>query len=76
MAKMRQAFLDNDFETVRRISHKLKGSFNMYGFGAMSAFCADIEVAVKMQKAAAIEANLDRLETYFDKIEILYGENP
>ena len=75
-AKMRQAFQDNDLETVRRISHKLKGSLNMYGFGAMSDLCADIEVAAKMQKGTAIEANLDRLETYFDKIEISYTANP
>ena len=75
-AKMRQALKDKEFETVRRISHKLKGSLNMYGFGAMSDLCADIEAAATMQKAAAIEANLDRLETYFDKIEISYAANP
>lgn len=69
---MRQAAYDNDFEEMRTLGHKLKGSFNMYGFKQVGNICHALEEAAKEQDAALIADNLKLLEDFLEKMVITY----
>jgi len=51
---MQAALKNSDFETIRKISHKTKGTAGMYGFQYLSDICAGLEEAARRKDASAI----------------------
>jgi two-component system sensor histidine kinase/response regulator len=74
--ELQKAFDDDNLDEVRRLGHKLKGSFSVYGFHAMSEICAAIEDSAKTQNKDKIACSLDRLKAYFKNVRIGYGKAP
>jgi HPt (histidine-containing phosphotransfer) domain-containing protein len=71
---MREALAVQDFETVRSISHGMKGAGGSYGFDAVSTMAATIEVAAKQRVATTIDEELSRLGFYLERIEVIFDE--
>jgi len=70
VVELQKSLENNDFDEIRRLGHKLKGSFSGYGFSVMSEICATIENSAKTQnKKEALEC-LDRLKEYFSRVTI------
>ena len=66
------ALTNRDFEEIKRISHKLKGTSHMYGFENVSQLFSGIELADAHKDMSTIDKILGQLEEYFDKINITY----
>ena len=72
VAAMQQAFAREDFETVRTISHGMKGAAGIYGFDLVMEMAALIEDAAKMHNGSIIRRELPRLNIYLNRIKVLY----
>ncbi|MCX5722390.1 MAG: Hpt domain-containing protein [Nitrospirae bacterium] len=69
---MREAVAAQDFETVRKVSHGMKGAGGSYGFDRISEMAATIEQAAKMGTTATIETKLAQLDTYLEQIQVVF----
>ena len=69
---MQAAMVELDFETVRKISHGMKGAGGSYGLDRVSEMAAVIEQAAKAADAAIIMREMPRLEDYLARVEVVY----
>jgi two-component system sensor histidine kinase/response regulator len=65
----------NDFEWLRQLGHKLKGTFNMYGFTFLSDACLVIENAAVKNDAFTITDQLDAMTDFMNHLAIRYVED-
>ena len=75
VAAMREALAQQDFETVRKIAHGMKGAGGSYGFDRVTTMAATIEQAAKAGSARPIQTELDALATYLEHVRIVFAES-
>ncbi|MEQ1792567.1 MAG: Hpt domain-containing protein [Nitrospira sp.] len=69
---MREALAQQDFETVRKIAHGMKGAGGSYGFDRVTTMAATIEQAAKVGSAAPIDTELARLAIYLERVQVVF----
>ncbi len=62
----------DDYETIMRIGHSLKGVGGGYGFDYVSEIGVAIEKAAKENNTEDIKRWVNELSTYLEKVEIVY----
>ena len=67
---MMEAFLKNDYEKVRAVSHAIKGSGGGYGFDGMTEIAGALEQAAKTHDATVVRQHLDLLIDYLTRVEV------
>lgn len=70
IAKLTQALLDSDFETIRITGHNLLGSGAAYGFEAISEMGAGIESAAETRDIRGIERCIADLQHLLGEVRI------
>jgi HPt (histidine-containing phosphotransfer) domain-containing protein len=70
VAKLTQALLDSDFETIRVTGHNLFGSGAAYGFEAISEMGAGIESAAATRDIPCIERHIADLRNLLGQVKI------
>ncbi|MDO9118816.1 MAG: Hpt domain-containing protein [Nitrospira sp.] len=71
---MREALGRQDFDTVRKVAHGMKGAGGSYGFDLVTAMAATIEQAAKTATAPTIATELELLGTYLDRVQVVFDE--
>ena len=71
---MQAALSAQDYETVRRIAHGMKGAGGTYGFEALSTMAATIEAAAKQRISHTIEEGLNCLGSYLEQVDVIFDE--
>lgn len=61
----------NDFETVRSLGHKMKGSGGGYGLDRISKIGKALEEAAKAQDLDAIQSGIAALQDFLERVEIV-----
>lgn len=69
----RGALAAGDFESIRQLAHKMKGTGTGYGFPLLTDFGGAIETAAIGKDAAGIRENLDKFAEYVERIELVPG---
>ncbi|MCS6293670.1 MAG: Hpt domain-containing protein [Nitrospira sp.] len=69
---MREALTQQDFETVRKIAHGMKGAGGSYGFDRVTTMATTIEQAAKVGSAAPIATELALLATYLEQVQVVF----
>jgi len=69
---MRHALDLGDYETIRSISHRMKGTGATCGFDALTALGTDLLECTKRMNKHAIAKLLDLLSSYLEKVNIVY----
>lgn len=69
---LRAALAASNFEEMRQIGHRMKGSGRSYGFAAISEIGKRIEEGARGSDGAAIAACLEEYGDYLDKVVISY----
>lgn len=64
----------NDFETIMRLGHSMKGAGGGYGFHYVTEVGQSIEEAAKKADAGDIKAWTLKLENYLKNVEVVYDE--
>ncbi|HPC86164.1 MAG TPA: Hpt domain-containing protein [Smithellaceae bacterium] len=61
----------SDFEVIRVLGHKMKGSGGGYGFDEISEIGRTLEDAAKQSQAEKIREEIRRLRHYLDHVEVM-----
>lgn len=72
--KIKACLESSDFEELRSIGHKIKGSGGGYGFDGLSVIGAALENAARADDASGVQSSLMKLEDYLDRVDITYEE--
>lgn len=72
LAQMQTAILARDHEIVRRLAHKLAGSFAVFGFEWAASTCKEIEKSAGTDPSAlvSIKAKAEALAQHLDTVEV------
>lgn len=70
IAKLTQALLDSDFESIRVTGHNLFGSGAAYGFEAISEMGAGIESAAEARDVSGIERRIADLQALLRQVKV------
>ena len=73
IAKYRQALIEEDFETIRMLGHKLKGTGAGYGFEELTSLGGQIEKAATSRDAARVRMSVDALASYIENVELKFS---
>ena len=69
---LRAALAADDFEQLRQIGHRMKGSGSSYGLEQMSVLGTQIEEGAKACDRARIEARIAEYAEYLSRVKIVY----
>jgi len=69
---LRAALAASNFEEMRQIGHRMKGSGRSYGFAEVSELGKRIEDGARGADGSAIAACIEEYADYLDKIVITY----
>jgi signal transduction histidine kinase/DNA-binding response OmpR family regulator len=67
-----EALAKDDFESIRQLAHKMKGTGTGYGFPVLTELGGTLEEAAMAKDSARIRESLNRLAPYLDSIELKY----
>jgi len=62
----------DDYETIQRLGHSMKGAGGGYGFDEITNIGMHIEQASKEKNAGEIRIQMENLSRYLDCIEVVY----
>ena len=62
-----------DFDTIRNLGHKMKGTGTGYGFPVLTEIGGVLEQAAKTGEAALIRESLRRLQLYVESVDLKYS---
>lgn len=71
VALLHDALAQGNYEMVRNLGHKMKGSGGGYGLDRISEIGHHLEVAAKIQDSAAIKHEIAALQGFLDALEIV-----
>lgn len=71
---IRQALAQSEWETIRTLGHRMKGSGAGYGFAAITEIGRGLEVAAKECNAANITQGVDALEAYVQCVQVVFQD--
>jgi signal transduction histidine kinase/CheY-like chemotaxis protein len=66
----RQALETGDFDAIRGLAHKMKGTGTGYGFPRLTELGAALETGAKQANAAAVEMVLREMGLYLDRVRL------
>ncbi|MBI4471966.1 MAG: response regulator [Acidobacteria bacterium] len=72
IGEIRDAIIRNDCGGVRRMAHRLRGAFSLYGFSEAAAVCAEIEELAESNRLPDAAERLPVLTDYLRNLEIRY----
>ncbi|MGA1826366.1 MAG: ATP-binding protein [bacterium] len=61
-----------DFETIRKLAHRMKGSGGGFGFDALSELGLNLQNAADNKNAEEVQKQLDELISYLQRVEVVY----
>ncbi|HEX2571064.1 MAG TPA: CHASE3 domain-containing protein [Polyangia bacterium] len=67
---LEKSFSTEDFNTISRIAHNLKGSSHSYGFDGLGEIGKELEVVAQRRDLAGVRGQIDRMRDYLDRIRI------
>ena len=73
VAAILSALERGDFELIRSIGHKMKGSGGGYGFDRITEIGRDIEAAAKDSKSQDILEQANCLQNYLDRVKVVFN---
>ncbi len=71
---MRDSLEKDDFESIRIMGHSMKGAGGGYGFDKITDIGSDIETAANNKNKTIINKNIDELEDYIDRVDLIFIE--
>ncbi|MEY4705054.1 MAG: hypothetical protein RL042_1256 [Nitrospirota bacterium] len=69
---MREALSRQDFESLCKIAHGMKGTGGSYGFDDLTTMAATLEQAAKVKDLATVTQTLNAIATYLESVEVVY----
>lgn len=74
ISQYRQALANRDFDSIRMLGHKMRGTGAGYGFAELTSIGAEIEKSALTRNVFDIMTTVDKLARYIDRVELKYPE--
>lgn len=71
---LKQALLQNNLDTIQKLSHKVKGTAGGYGFDDLGLIAKELDAAAKAHDMTQVSALVNRLDDYLQRVEIEVAE--
>jgi signal transduction histidine kinase/CheY-like chemotaxis protein len=75
LAVYRQALESGDFDSIRKMAHKTKGTGAAYGFAGLTELCAALEQAAIRADGPFIRTKLSEYSDYLERVRLQYGNS-
>lgn len=72
LTAMLGALEQGDYDTIRVLAHRMKGSGAGYGFDALGEMGKGIEQAAQERDAESLRERMEYLATYLERVEVIY----
>lgn len=72
VAAIQHAVALEDFETIRKLAHGMKGAGGSYGFDTITEIGATLEKAAKERDSEKIIHGLEMLAIYLEQVEVVF----
>ncbi len=72
IGSMRQALERNDYKTIRKLGHDMKGTGGACGFDAVTDMGGSLEEAAKGMEPDVIQNPLPSLSSFHERVEVVY----
>jgi HPt (histidine-containing phosphotransfer) domain-containing protein len=69
---LKSALENGDYEQIQKLAHTLKGVGGGYGFDAITDISIQLQLAAEQQEEEAIAGQLAELETYLQRVEVVF----
>lgn len=73
LEELPRALAEGNFQTLRVLGHRMKGSGAGYGFDGISEIGRAIEDAAKVEDGVGVERGIADLAAYLQRLEVVYG---
>lgn len=73
LPELQNALDRGDFDTLRILGHRMKGSGAGYGFDRVTEIGRHIEEAAKNQVGPIIQTQIEELSSYLERVEVTYA---
>jgi CheY-like chemotaxis protein len=73
LAVYRQALESGDFDSIRKMAHKTKGTGAGYGFAGLAELCAALEQAATRTDGPFIRTKLSEYADYLERVKLQSG---
>jgi HPt (histidine-containing phosphotransfer) domain-containing protein len=70
LAQLKAALAAGEYETARRLGHRMKGTGKPYGFPGLTQIGRAIEWAASKQAASELDSRIQRLEVCLNSIDL------
>ncbi len=67
-----EALERGDFDNLKVLGHRMKGSGAGYGFNGITDIGRSVETAAKERDVEGVRSAIDELASYLDRIEVIY----
>jgi HPt (histidine-containing phosphotransfer) domain-containing protein len=74
VALYRAALSAGDFDSIRKIAHKMKGTGSGYGFPRLTELGGALEKSAIESDAAGVAQNLDQFAIYAERVRLEYSK--
>ena len=71
--RMRAALLEDDFESIARAGHDLKGAGEGFGFPELSILGAKLELAARNRDKERLESHFATMERYLKRVQVRFN---
>lgn len=71
--RMRAALLEEDFESIARAGHDLKGAGEGFGFPELSVLGAKLELAARSRDKELLMTHFATMERYLKRIQVRFN---
>jgi len=71
--RLRTALLEDDFDSIARAGHDLKGAGEGFGFPELSILGAKLELAARNRDKELLEAHFATMERYLKRIQVRFN---
>ena len=72
IADIKMYLLSNDFELIKKIAHKMKGTGTSYGFDKITEIAKNVELACAKKESGKITGLVSDLDNLIKNIDIVY----
>jgi len=71
----RDALLVGNFMALQKLGHNIRGSAGSFGFRGLNQIADRLEQAAVAQNGKALRCALDDMQTYLERIKVVYRPN-
>ncbi|MBF0614248.1 MAG: Hpt domain-containing protein [Magnetococcales bacterium] len=72
LEQLPRALVEGNFQVLRTLGHRMKGSGAGYGFDGITEIGRAIEEAAKQEDRAGVEQGIAALASYLSRLEVIY----